>query len=113
MRAGLLRYRLRIERPVVVDDAMRSPKKTWEPLGEWVYADIRAMSAREYFSATKRDVGAPTFQIIVRRVPGVKLDPSMRGIDLDNNVTFDFVAELPSARRDYWTFAAVSGKGAA
>lgn len=113
MRAGLLRYRLQLQTATVERDKLGSPKKVWAPVGEWVYADIRAMSAREYFSATARDVGAPTFQIVVRRVPGVKLDPAMRGIDLDNGNVFDFVAELPSARRDFWTFAAVSGKGEA
>lgn len=113
MRAGLLRYRLQIESPTIGKDAIGSPTKLWVPVGEWVYADIRAMSAREYFSATDRDVGAGTWQVVVRRVPGVKLDPTMRGRDLDEGTVFDFVVELPSPRRDYWTFAAVSGRGQA
>jgi head-tail adaptor len=112
MRAGPLRYRLQLQAATITKDTLGAPKKTWVDLGEWVYADVRAMSAREYFSALSQDVGAPSYQIIIRKDPGIKYEPGMRALDLDEGTEYDITAELPSPRRDYMTLLAVSGKGA-
>lgn len=107
MKAGRMRHRLGLERPVPTRDGFNAVVKTWEPVVE-VDAAIDAISGRE-FMAADRELAGITWRITLREVPGVTIEPNWRGVDVDAPRVFDFVAILPSHNRAEITIAATSG----
>lgn len=116
MRAGIMRHRLQVQVFTTVKDAAATPVKVWAPIDgdpdSWVWASIDAPAAREYFGPIPRDVGSVRWRIQMYRMPGVKIDPGMRGIDMDTGAEYDFTAVLPSHDREMFNVEATSGKGA-
>ena len=107
MKAGRLRHQLRIESVTNSTDSFGAPIKSWTLVAD-VPASIESTSGREYL-ASGRDLGEETWKIYIRDVPGVKVDPNMRGTDVDTGRVFDITAVLPSHYRDMLTLIARSG----
>jgi head-tail adaptor len=107
MKAGKLRHRLRLDAVTNTTDSFGAPVKTWTKVAE-VPASIESASGREYL-ASGRDLEEEAFKIYIREVPGVRVDPNMRGTDVDTGRTFDITAVLPSHYRNMVTLIARSG----
>ena len=108
MKAGRLRHRLRIERPTDSLDGYLGEVKVWTPVVE-VDAGIDAITGRE-FMAADRELAGITWRITLREIPGTTIEPNWRGIDVDTDAVYDFVAILPSHARNDLTLAATSGQ---
>jgi head-tail adaptor len=107
MKAGLMRRRIRLERPDTLADEFGAPVKTWALVAE-VAAAIDAVSGREFFAAD-RELADCTWRLTVREIPGVAIEPDMRAVDVDSGQVFDLRAVLPSHERAVFTLAASSG----
>lgn len=107
MKAGRLRYRVLIERPIRSVDTYGAPTKVWETVAE-VPADISYVSGRE-FTAGERDLAEATMRVYVRIDPTIALDPSMRLTNVDNLAEFDIVAVLPDRTDTMATLVCKSG----
>lgn len=110
MKAGRMRNRLRLEKPVKTRDGFESPVKVFEPVKEQD-AEVSALTGREYFGSD-RELGELTWRITFRSIPDETVQPDWRGVDVDNNTVYDFVAILPSRQRDFVVVAAKSGSTA-
>jgi head-tail adaptor len=109
MKAGTLRHRIRLERPLVTPDSYQGVAKDWEAVAE-VDAAVDAISGREFLNAD-RELAGVTWRVTLREVPGVTVEPSWRAIVLDDDAprTLDIIAVLPSHERAVLTLAASSG----
>jgi len=107
MKAGRMRNHLRLEKPVKTRDGFESPMKVFELVVEQD-AEVSAVTGREYFGSD-RELGEVTWKITFRSIPGEIVEPNWRGVDMDDNSVYDFVAILPSRQRDYVVVAAKSG----
>lgn len=94
MRAGRLRDRIRIEAAEYGEDAAGAPVKAWAELAT-VQAQIMNRTGRES-NGVGTDVAEQTVQIVMRRIPGVEIDPAMRAIDVRRDHVFDIVGVRPS-----------------
>ena len=108
MKAGRMRHRLALERPVVTVDAFGGAVKDWTPVTE-VDAAIDSISGREFLAAD-RELAGITWRITLREIPGVSIEPNWRGLDVDAPRVFDFVEILPSHNRAEITIAATCGQ---
>jgi head-tail adaptor len=109
MKSGRLRHRLRIERPDPGTlDAYGGEQKVWTEVVT-VDAAIDSVTGRE-FMAADRELAGITWRITLREIPGVQIEPSWRGIDIDSGGSYDFVAILPSHAHNDLTIAATSGQ---
>jgi len=110
MKAGRLRHWLRLEKPVITQDAFGGKVTTWTFVAD-VPAAIDALSGREYFAAD-REVAGLTWRITIRETPGFTIEPNWRGISLDDDADriFDFIELLPSHERAVITIAATCGQ---
>lgn len=109
VKAGLLRHRIRLDAPTDGVDSLGAPTKTWTPVTE-VQAQVGSVSGKEYFGAN-RDLGEELYKIIVRRVPGVHIDPTYRATDVDSGAVYSITAVLDSHDRDMLTLIARAGAG--
>jgi head-tail adaptor len=114
MKAGTMRHRMRIERVVLGMDSFQGVTKTWVAVTE-VDAAIDTVPARVWgreFMGADRELAAAEWLITIRETPGLQIEPSWRGIDIDDETdrTFDFIAILPSHNRAVLTIAATSGR---
>jgi head-tail adaptor len=114
MKAGQMRHRLQIERPVLATDAFQGVTKTWAVITE-VDAAIDSVSGRVWgreFMGADRELAEAEWLITIRETPGTVIEPSWRGVDVDDAAgrTFDFIAILPSHDRAVLTIAASSGR---
>lgn len=107
MKAGLMRRRVRIERPLTTPDEFGAPVKAWELVAE-VAAAVDSISGREYFSAN-RELPEASWRLTVRAMPGLQPEPDWRATDVDSGQVFDLRALLPSHDRAVLTIAASSG----
>jgi head-tail adaptor len=107
MKAGRLRQRLRIEKPVPARDGFQSPVKEFSLVVEQD-AEITSVTGREFFGSD-RELGEVTWKITFRSIPDQIVEPSWRGVDVDSGAVYDFAAVLPSRQRDYVVVAAKSG----
>jgi head-tail adaptor len=107
MKAGLMRRRLRLEKPATLADDFGAPVKSWALVAE-VAAAVDSLNGREFFSAD-RELADATWRITIRDLPGTSPEPDWRAIDIDNGQVFDVRAVLPSHERAVLTLAASSG----
>ncbi len=110
MKSGRMRHWLRLERPLITRDAFGGVVKTWEVVAE-VDAAIDAISGREFLAAD-RELAGVTWRITIRETPDFTVEPSWRGVALDDDAPriFDFVELLPSHERAVITIAATCGQ---
>lgn len=107
MKAGLMRRRIRLERPETLADDFGAPVKSWTAVAT-VAAAVDALSGREFFAAD-RELADATWRITLRAIPGVTPEPDWRVVDVRNGQIFDLRAVLPSHERAVLTLAASSG----
>lgn len=108
MKAGLMRWRIRLERPETLADDFGAPVKSWTTVAQ-VPAAIDALSGREYFAAD-RELADATWKLTLRALAGGLLpEPDWRAVDIDSGQVFDIRAVLPSHERAVLTLAASSG----
>lgn len=107
MKAGRLRQRVRLEKPVKTRDGFNSPTPVWITVFEQD-AEVTSINGREFFGSD-RELAEVTWKIVIRAHPTEKPEPSWRAVDVDDGAVYDFVAVLPSRQRDFLTFAAKSG----
>jgi len=107
MKAGLMRQRIRLERPSSLADEFGAPVKSWALVAE-VAASVDALSGREFFAAD-RELADATWRITLRAIPGVTPEPDWRVTDIRSGQIFDVRAVLPSHERAVLTLAAASG----
>lgn len=107
MKAGQLRHRMRIERPVIGADGYRGVTTTWQTVIE-VDAAIDALSGREFMGAD-RELAGLQWRITLRETPGQQIEPNWRGVDVDSGAVYDFAAILPTHKREQLTVVASSG----
>jgi head-tail adaptor len=113
MKAGAMRHWMRLEKPIVTEDAFRGVVKTWEPVTE-VDASIDSLTGREALAAD-REVAGITWRITLREIPGVMVEPNWRGIEIAGDPPadvriFDFAYFLESHQRNVLTVAATCGQ---
>lgn len=107
MKAGLMRRRIRLERPTTLADDFGAPVKSWALVAE-VHAAVDSVSGREYFAAD-RELADATWRITLRALPDTLPEPHWRVVDVDNGQIFDVRAVLPSHERAALTLAASCG----
>lgn len=107
MKAGTMRWMLRLERPDTVADDFGAPVKSWVEIAT-VPAAIDSISGREYFGAD-RELAEATWRLTIRAIPGVAIEPDWRATDTRSGQVFDIRAVLPSHERAMFTLAASSG----
>jgi len=111
MKAGRMRHRLTLYRPLVdvVDNFVGVQKgaEQFEQIGE-VDASIDTVSGREYF-ANDRELAGITWRITIRETPDFHIEPNWRGIDVDSGAVYDFHDILPSHDRAVLVLMASSG----
>jgi head-tail adaptor len=108
MKAGLMRRRVRLERPQTLADDFGAPVKSWLTVAE-VAAAVDSVSGREFF-AGDRELADATWRIVLRALPaGALPEPDWRVVDVRNGQVFDVRAVLPSHERAALTLAASCG----
>jgi head-tail adaptor len=107
MKAGLMRRRVRLERPDTLADDFGAPVKSWALVAE-VDAAVDAVSGREFFAAD-RELADATWRLTLRELPGTLPEPDWRVVDVDTGQIFDVRAVLPSHDRSALTLAASCG----
>lgn len=107
MKAGLMRRRVRLERPTTLADDFGAPVKSWALVAE-VAAAVDSVSGREFF-ASDRELADATWRITLRELPATLIEPDWRCVDVDNGQVFDIRAVLPSHERATFTLAASCG----
>ncbi|MDX0514886.1 head-tail adaptor protein [Sinorhizobium medicae] len=101
MKAGVMRHRVRVERFTTADDAMGAAKKTWALVAEVNCQILEAGAGREYF-ATATELAEGTTRIRLREIPGQRIDPAWRLVDVDTSDVYEIVGVQPTAsRNDY------------
>lgn len=110
MKSGRMRHWMRLEKPAITTDAFGGVVKTWVTVAE-VDAAIDSISGREFLAAD-RELAGVTWRITIRETPDFIVEPSWRGVDLDDDAEriFDFVELLPSHAREQITIAATCGQ---
>lgn len=113
MKAGTMRHWLRLESPVVTQDAFGGVVKTWAAVIE-VDAAIDAVSVREFsheYLSSDREIAGIPWRITLRETPGIVVQPNWRGVELDGDAlrVFDFIELLPSHDRAVISIAATCG----
>lgn len=94
MRAGVLRQRVTIQKPVVIGrDSFGAEILGWEKVAT-LWADVQPLSGREYFDAQQMNNEVTTL-IRIRYYPGIT--PQMQVVW--NNHTYNIQAVLDQAER--------------
>jgi len=100
--------RVRIDECVNGVDALRAPKRTWEPLWE-AAAQIDTVSAREYY-ANNREESANSVVIRMRYNPkGMRVNAQCRATDIRREITYAITGVLFDDKRSMLTITARSG----
>ena len=99
MKAGILRNRVSIQRFGVTDDAMGAAKKAWQTVAEVNCQILEAGAGREYF-ATATELAEGTTRIRLREIPGERIDPAWRLVDVDTGDIYEIVGVQPTAQRN-------------
>jgi head-tail adaptor len=99
MKAGILRDRVRVERFTVSDDAMGAAKKEWQMVAEVNCQILEAGSGREFF-ASATELAEGTTRIRLRKIPGERIDPAWRLVDVDRGDIYEIVGVQPTAQHN-------------
>lgn len=97
VRAGDLRHRVTLQKPVYSQDEFGQPENNWEDIVT-VWAKIEDISGREYFIAQQAPTAQVSTRIIVRWRSGVR--PEMRIVHKDR--IFDIKAAFDPESRKRW-----------
>lgn len=98
MRAGTLRDRVIIEKPVRAVDASGAAATEWSTVTE-VAAQIFSNRGAEFFRSDSEAAEA-VVTIRIRELPGIPFDPAWRLVDKDQGTIFDVVSIQPSRKRN-------------
>lgn len=88
MRAGSMRHRLAIQESTEKRNDFGEPLNVWSTVKE-VSAAIDQNRGTETYEA-ERMVGEAVWKIRLRDDPDIRIDPSMRGLDVDTGAVYQF-----------------------